>query len=73
MTLAPASELVLTNIDLVGVVILNVEENPEPPCVAILEVPTSSDKARTMAGSIDELGILTERGLLISPQKGLYE
>jgi hypothetical protein len=52
MVAAPGEEDVLTKTDVVGVVMRNVDEKPEPPCVAIFAAE-SRLKARRMAGSID--------------------
>jgi hypothetical protein len=44
----------LTNIDVVGVVMRNVDAKPEPPWVEILAEDALRLRARRMAGSIDE-------------------
>jgi len=53
MVAAPGEEDILTKTDVVGVVMRNVDEKPEPPCVEIFEAE-SRVKARRIAGSIDE-------------------
>lgn len=40
--------------DVWGVVMRNVDAKPEPPCVEILEVEESKERARRMALSIEE-------------------